>query len=134
MATTPSPNAAELRALCALPTGEALPPSTAFLADLVRDRSISNSHVLPVLGGHGTRGASFPCSSPSTTGADGDVSFTFSTQKKVSIGQAITATVTGAQGTSELTAPKQVVRNWPVHLDEGHDRSRPSSGQKGAPM
>ena len=45
-----------------------------------------------------------------TTDAGGDVSFSFSTKKKVSLGQAIMATATGAEGTSEFSAPKQVVR------------------------
>jgi predicted metal-dependent enzyme (double-stranded beta helix superfamily) len=51
MTTTLSPNANELRALCALPTHEALPRVAAFLADLVRDRSFLDSHVLPALEG-----------------------------------------------------------------------------------
>ena len=51
MTTTLSPNANGLRALCALPTHEALPWAAAYLADLVRDRSFLDSHVLPALEG-----------------------------------------------------------------------------------
>jgi CSLREA domain-containing protein len=43
-----------------------------------------------------------------TDGA-GDASFTFSTKKQVRLGQNITATATGAEGTSEFSAPKKVV-------------------------
>jgi CSLREA domain-containing protein len=43
-----------------------------------------------------------------TDGA-GDASFTFSTKKQVRLEQNITATATGAEGTSEFSAPKKVV-------------------------
>ena len=49
MMTTLSPDANEHQNLCALPTVQALPRAAAFLADLVRDRSFLNSHVLPIL-------------------------------------------------------------------------------------
>ncbi len=44
-----------------------------------------------------------------TTNSDGKVSFTFVPSKKVGVGNAITATATGSEGTSEFSAPKTVV-------------------------
>src|SRR5215212_7218792 len=46
----------------------------------------------------------------STHGA-GDASFAFSTKKAIRLGQNITATATGAGGTSEFSAPRKVVAN-----------------------
>jgi len=46
----------------------------------------------------------------STNGA-GDASFAFSTKKAIRLGQNITATATGAGGTSEFSAPRKVVAN-----------------------
>ena len=51
MTTTLSPSATELRALCAQPTERALPRAAAFVADLVRDQSFFNDHVLLALEG-----------------------------------------------------------------------------------
>ena len=50
-----SPDAYALRALCALPTEQALPQAAAFLAALVRERCFLEDHVLPVL--HEAQGA-----------------------------------------------------------------------------
>jgi predicted metal-dependent enzyme (double-stranded beta helix superfamily) len=47
--TTLSPVANELQTLSALPTPQALPRAADFLANLVRDRSFLDSHVLPIL-------------------------------------------------------------------------------------
>ena len=44
-----------------------------------------------------------------TTNGTGNVSFVFSTKKQVRLGQNITATATGAYGTSEFSAPRKVV-------------------------
>jgi len=49
MMSTLRPDANELQALCALPTVEALRGAATFLADLVRDPSFVESHVLPFL-------------------------------------------------------------------------------------
>ena len=49
MTTTITPVAIELQNLAAQPTLHALPRASAFLADLVQDRSFLESHVLPVL-------------------------------------------------------------------------------------
>ena len=49
MTTTFGQDAKELQALCALPALQALPQAAAFLADLVRDHSLLESHVLPFL-------------------------------------------------------------------------------------
>jgi hypothetical protein len=44
-----------------------------------------------------------------TTDGTGNVSFDFSTKKEIRLGQDITATATGTDGTSEFSAPKKVV-------------------------
>jgi len=44
-----------------------------------------------------------------STNGTGDASFTFSTKKAIRLGQNITATTTGAEGTSEFSAPRKVV-------------------------
>ena len=44
-----------------------------------------------------------------TTDGTGNVSFTFSTTKAIRLGQNFTATATGADGTSEFSAPRKVV-------------------------
>jgi len=44
-----------------------------------------------------------------TTNGTGDVSFSFSTKKRIRLGQNITATATGTGGTSEFSAPRKVV-------------------------
>jgi hypothetical protein len=43
-----------------------------------------------------------------TTSSEGKVYFTFSPAQKVGAGQPVTATATGAEGTSEFSAPKTV--------------------------
>ncbi len=44
-----------------------------------------------------------------TAGADGRVTFAFSPANAVPVGQRITATATGLEGTSEFSAPREVV-------------------------
>ncbi|MBD0353781.1 MAG: hypothetical protein ICV58_01220 [Rubrobacteraceae bacterium] len=44
-----------------------------------------------------------------TTNSDGKVTFTFVPSRRVRAGQAITATTTGAEGTSEVYAPRTLV-------------------------
>jgi hypothetical protein len=44
-----------------------------------------------------------------TTTSEGKVSFTFSPPRKLGEGKAITVTATGAEGTSEFSAPRAVV-------------------------
>lgn len=51
MTTTSALDKDKLQSFCSLPTGRALPYAAAFVADLVRDRSFLNVHVLPVLEG-----------------------------------------------------------------------------------
>ena len=43
------------------------------------------------------------------TNSDGKVSFTFSPTRQVGVGETVTATATGAGGTSEFSAPRTVV-------------------------
>jgi hypothetical protein len=45
-----------------------------------------------------------------TTNSDGNVSFTFSPTQRVGVGKTIAAAATGAEGTSEFSAAKEVVQ------------------------
>jgi hypothetical protein len=58
----------------------------------------------------GNEGKKFLGTKSVTTGPDGKVTFAFSPQKPVKVGQTITATATDSKGnTSEFSAPKKVV-------------------------
>ena len=57
----------------------------------------------------GDEGKTFLGSMSVPTDGSGDASFTFSTKMAIKLAQNITATATGADGTSEFSAPKKVV-------------------------
>jgi CSLREA domain-containing protein len=57
----------------------------------------------------GSQGKTLLGSKSVTTNGSGNVSFSLSTKKRVRLGQNITATATGAGGTSEFSAPRKVV-------------------------
>ena len=57
----------------------------------------------------GDEGKKFIGQKKVTTGKDGKVSFTFSPAQKVGVGETVTATATGSEGTSEFSAPRKVV-------------------------
>ena len=59
----------------------------------------------------GEEGKTFIGKKKVTTNPEGKVSFTFVPSKKVGLGKTITATATGADGTSEFSAPKIVRRS-----------------------
>jgi hypothetical protein len=54
-------------------------------------------------------GKTFLGSKSVTTNGSGNVSFAYSTKKAIRLGQNITATATGAGGTSEFSGPRKVV-------------------------
>ena len=57
----------------------------------------------------GNEGKTFIGTKSVTTDASGNVTFTFSPTQKVGVGKTVTATATGAEGTSEFSAARTVV-------------------------